>query len=507
MSGTIERYRQTFLLWARWPIFRVMVRIMAVLLAMRLLNMSDLLNYLWRWHSRWLLTPYEVISPAAEMLGSALLVAVPMMMVWQIRTQLTDWRSALLPRSRRTSLNVAAAIAAGILFVMLFLPTFLQMLASLSTDWVHWMWRQPMDAFKEQLEMNFGWQITGLGQSLLLAAVAGYVASWANPWLAVEAYVGGVVVLQGIGWNGVRWIQNTLGVPLAQWISYHVMHRIYFAGDAALLLSIATALELFGATFVVLALLWRRICRVSSGDASVKLDESLKWLGDILSNRRQRPAGDLAEAGIWRRVRHRRVIGLGSRFIWITAFLLAGAVSISPMLTHDAGHWLERNGYAFGVLFAAAAVSILAVGLTWPQRWASLGQVEMLRPMPRRQVLAEMGLAMLMDAAEISLATAAAGLIPIAIWSPGQLHSPDFWLAVAATILCQALALGALALIMIRNSTAALTAVLAMAVVAATGLISYTIDSGQLIPALIAAALGMALAAHAYHRWQTADML
>jgi hypothetical protein len=116
---------------------------------------------------------------------------------------------------------------------------------------------------------------------------------------------------------------------------------------------------------------------------------------------------------------------------------------------------------------------------------------------------------MLLDMVEISVLTLAAVLIPIAYWSPAAVHSTVFWDAALAAVLSQALAFGVIAWIASRGRGAVSVSMLMFAVVigATTVLIHQAMDDRRIMPAIVTAILGVALTAHAYHRWAKVDML
>jgi hypothetical protein len=246
--------------------------------------------------------------------------------------------------------------------------------------------------------------------------------------------------------------------------------------------------------------------RLWAGRESLKVDERAPWLSGMLVALKPQPPGVLMRAGLWRRVSHRRKIGLDHRFIWLVALLIAIPVFAAPMLFNGIV-WDGREGYAFAAMMSGAIICALCVGLSWPQRFAELNEVELLRPAPREKCAKEMGLAMFSDAAELSVAMLAALFVPLAFWSPEIFSTEMFWRAVAATILAQALVFGAVVWTMLLRSTAASMIALALSIFTLTQLLYWAMDESSLTPSLAAGAIGVALAVHAYRRWLHADLI
>jgi hypothetical protein len=319
---------------------------------------------------------------------------------------------------------------------------------------------------------------------LLFAAVAGWLTAFLSLGFAVAALAFLFIGFESTG-------------------SLRELNEIRWAIEEDLYRSLA----LLAVGALLLLALWLRLGRLVGADVMVSSDERVPWLSRIVAGSAALPAGGLATASLRQRVVHRRYIGLGHRFIWIVAIFLAAMISLSPLLSEGANRWLTNDGYAFAALCVAGVVSALAIGLTWPQRFADLREVELLRPAARTAFAREIGLAMLCDTVEISLATILAMLGPIAYWSPTSFGSVPFWNALAATVLCQALVFGAMTWTMRRLSTAASMAALMVAIISLMVLIDQALDNRMLIASFAAAAVGISLATDAYRRWIGHDMI
>jgi hypothetical protein len=268
----------------------------------------------------------------------------------------------------------------------------------------------------------------------------------------------------------------------------------------------AQAEYVFALDGVLLATLWLYLSRLRVGRDAIQTDERVPWLSGLLVGIKSQPPGGLMQAGIWRRAHYRRLMGLGRRFVWIIAACVALLIASTP-LVYSTKTWFVHGDYAFAALVTAGIISALCVGLSWPQRFAELSEVELLRPAPRQDCAREIGLAMLSDAAELSFATIAAMLLPIAFWSPNMLQTAVFWNAVAAGILAQALTFGLLVWTMLLRSAAATMGALVLSILALTTLLYYAMDDRTLVPSMAAGAMGVLLTVSAYRRWLRADMM
>jgi hypothetical protein len=316
----------------------------------------------------------------------------------------------------------------------------------------------------------------------LLAILIGWLAAWVAPLVAIV-----VVIITGMCFLMLGW-------RLGDWV-YDVRNALDY--DPWLIV------RLFLVDLLLAIWLLARMSRLSPRTQTTQADERLPWLSALLTDREHLPIGGMLDAGLWRRVRHRRQIGLGHRFVWIVAVYLAVLAALAPLLA--SATWVDLSGYAFGALILAGVTSALAVGLAWPRRYADLGDVELLRPAARADFGREIALAMLCDSAELSVATVLGMLGPVAFWSPGAFESASFWNAAGATVLSQALVFGVIAWTMRRKSTAATAAGLIVAVLATILLIDQGLKQNGVIPALLAAAIGAVLAADAFRRWRRAD--
>jgi hypothetical protein len=211
-------------------------------------------------------------------------------------------------------------------------------------------------------------------------------------------------------------------------------------------------------------------------------------------------------AGLWQRARHRRLIGLGHRFSLLVAGFLALVISVAPSLNSNFGdpRWFDNGGFALCTMMVAVITSILAIGLSWPQRFTALADVELLRPSRRDIFAREIGLAMLSDTIEMFSLTCLAMLIPVVIWSPAALQTTVLWTGFIAAILTAVPVYGVIVWAMPRNSPALTTAALMVCIVAGIVLIGHSVDTYRLVWSAVAAAMGVALAGDAYRRWMSA---
>jgi hypothetical protein len=102
----------------------------------------------------------------------------------------------------------------------------------------------------------------------------------------------------------------------------------------------------------------------------------------------------------------------------------------------------------------------------------------------------------------LSVATMLPALLTVAVWARPELGRIELWAGFVAVILAQTLAFGVVAET-VRWGASGISVTVATCLVVATVLLiggGWTAD-------VLAAGVGVALAAHAYRRWQTADML
>jgi hypothetical protein len=526
-----NRYWQVWQDWRRWMIFRALVWTMAVWWLLYLLDMylrSQPVFNTSGYPMRYGAIPsvywqfLNLIDFPVPVISVLLTAAAPIMLVWHVKTQMKNWRAALMPRFRLPHLLMSAVIGVAMFLAMVCAPAALE-ITQRSLDLVGWgqrpfivlppspghldEWIQMRRSIAANATDQARWQsreaerrmqdwAAGAGASLVCQAIYGAAtillfaaaAGWLTAFLSLGFAIAAIVLVS----IGVGWIGGIAGLRDIMWV---------IEGDLYL------SLRLLALGALLLVGLWLRLGRLAGADVTVSADERVPWLSRIIVGSAPLPAGGLATASLWQRVVHRRFIGLGHRFVWIVAIFLAAMISLSPLLGGDANRWLTNNGYAFAGLCVAGVVSALAIGLSWPQRFADLREVELLRPAARQAFAREIGLAMMCDAVEITLATILAMLIPIAFWSPTSFSSGPFWSALAATILCQALVFGAMTWTMRRLSTAASMAALLVTIILLTVLIDQALDNRMLIASFAAAAVGIALATDAYHRWIRHDMI
>jgi hypothetical protein len=508
MTSSIERYRQVWRTWTHWPVFRVLIWLMmagwvAGLLLAQMDNPSVAMRSDMAFAAR-LGYVLEALAYMVAIIPVLLIVAVPILIVWRTKQQMRDWRSMLTPHHRRAHLFVAAAVFALIFLVMACLPAALALFSDCLQQWgnldAHFLGyharrevltysgiyganKVDTNLFNDQVFMlwYFWPAINALAWVLFALVFIAWMTAWASPWLVLAVAVFGGVLL-------------ACGAPKGE----SLVHYVDRDRSRVLCLLAIDALLFVGT--------WIRLACLSVGRESIQADERLPWLSGILAGAGAGPPGAMMQAGLWRRAGHRRRMGLGHRFIWTIAVFMGILIFASPVFDSDLG-WFRSGGFAFSALIAAGIISALCVGLSWPQRFAELNEIELLRPAPRATCAREMGLAMLWDAAEISLALLLAMFLPIAYWSPDVFSTAMFWSAVAAVILAQALVFGAMAWTMLLRSTAASMVALTLAILALTLLLHYAMDDRWLTPSLLAGAMGVALTFHAYRRWLRADLI
>jgi hypothetical protein len=233
-----------------------------------------------------------------------------------------------------------------------------------------------------------------------------------------------------------------------------------------------------------------------------------KWLSEKLWD--TSPAGSLCDAGLWRRVSHRRRMGVGHKVTWIISAVLLAIMMLPPLvdwltvkdLPPGPGVLLHNDRMQmYAVLVIAALVPVLAMSMIWPERSLAFSY-EALRPATRAGYIREMSLAMLADMAELSLATLLPALLTVAVWARPELSHIQLWAGIGAVILAQTLAFGVVAETVQWRAKGTSVAIPTCLVVATVLLIG-----GGWAAQLLAAAVGIILAAHAYLRWQRADVL
>ncbi|MGA2232575.1 MAG: hypothetical protein ABSH22_16890 [Tepidisphaeraceae bacterium] len=490
--SSFECYRQVWRTWSYWPVFRVLVWIMMLQWAMSL-------AYLYISDTR----PWDIVGPryapamllmiGSSMLQAILTVAVPLMIVGHVKTQMTGWPSALTPRFRRPHLVVAFLISLVVFVVMACAPAALQVVREYGDAGGMFMSDKRLDPqspfgtpYVSYTEVNgrFDYSVVNpalfsLAEVVFVFAFTGLVASRFSPWSALAFLV-----------IASAFADARLGR------GYYRAGTWTVADHDSLVIA-----WLFLVDIVLLIGLWMRLGRITVERETLPTDERLPWLSKLLAGRESERAGSLVDAGLWRRVRHRRRMGLGHRFIWITAAYLVFLVGIQV--------WIDPNGVglAFCAVFAPGVISALAIGLSWPLRFAALGEVEMLRPARRVAFAREMGLAMLLDAVEIYFATLLAALAPLYFWMPSALQLPQFLPALAAAILTQILIFGAIVWCIRLRSWAVSMGLSVLAVLAISVLVTQTMADRQYALPVAGAAIGITLAADAYRRWLRMDML
>jgi hypothetical protein len=556
MKQTTQRYWQVWQAWAKWPVFRVMVWVMLAQWIGTLLFIHQqewigerfyygtgpaygtLLMWLGRYFPdlahflgvflNWLYRQlyYETFSPlafAVKAIPICMVVAMPVVIVGRVKSQMIDWHSALTPQYRRPHLVVAALIAATTFIAMACAPKALDV----TMTYVNSTSRIPtvyFDALSDRQVFSYigpppqsyvpfrpggvlmreriyvSWEMNSapdgrfftyrafksamfdLAVALLVAALIGFAIIWLSPWLAVAMTALIWLLIVGVG------IGRSWGLNDFFWrIQVNLDQTVYL-----LLFDIGLC-----------AALWIVLSRVPAGGDSVVADERMPWLAALLGGGAAKPGGALSRAGVFARARHRRQIGLGHRFVWILAAYLALIISAAPAMNSGYGLWFRDGGFAFCTVIVAVITSSLSIGLSWPQRFTALGDVELLRPSRRNGFARELGLAMLSDTIKIFVLTLGAMLIPVAIWSPWSLHNPSFWIGFASALLCAPFVFGVIIWAMPHNSIAATMGAMIAAIVAAALLVEQAFAEHRLAPSMLFAAVGVVLATHAYRRWVT----
>jgi hypothetical protein len=546
MGEFFNQCRQVWQSWARWPVFRLAFWIMAIqwLATVFLLNLelqqraSGRLLWWWTHSLLWWWTRYFDLEPLASffdlMIPVLLAVAVPVMIVWRLKHQMTSWRAALTPDYRAPHLLVAAAIGAAIFLVMAVAPAALHAL----TNGLWWMrddcrvvfveageWRGRSWYVRQErdLQVPTGYlaysnympslltyldalPVRSLACLLLAEAVIAWLAAWVRTWIVLVAGLGLVAWIGGLAAMHMNYENWHFYVPMMGFAGSNDWD--YWSTPA-----------IINIDCLLLVGLWLHLGSLRVAQESVAADERVPWLSELLVNvnRRREGEGGLMSAGLWRRAGHRRLMGLGRRFVWLAAIYTAGLIFITPLVYNLPGQYAfgafslpgvsDRGEFAFGAFFMAGMVSSLAIGLSWPQRFAELNEVELMRPAPREQSAREIGVAMLFDAAELWLALLLAVVLATFYWMPASFQTTAFWHLFAAAILAQVFTFGLLVWTMLLRSTSSSAIALAIAIISFAMLLYIAMDERMIAPAVAAAGIGIVLAAHAYHRWLRADML
>ncbi len=490
MTAVAKRYWQVWRSWSAWPVFQVLCLVMAAQLLLQISGYS--LSNLW-WQSTVPTWMYYYLPGATfldHVIPTVLLVAVPILIVGRLKSQMTNWRSALLPDYREPHLTAGLVIGIAIFFLMAVLPIGLGL-------WRQYSW--DFSIARPLFERNPA-DINGFLFGRVLPAI-GFLA-----WQLFAALLFGWLLISAATWVFLP----LFGVCIA--ICLHYISQRYFelrieppSFVLDLAHDVAGTCSLMFLDIVLLTGLWMRLANLPVGSESIRADERLPWLSAILVETKSRPKGGMMESGIWRRAGHRRLMGLGRRFIWLLAIYTAGLICLRPVLETFVNA-RDFDEFVFEGLFLTGVVSALAIGLSWPRRFAELNEVELMRPAPRHDCAREIGLAMLFDATELCIAMSLAILALTAFWMPLALHYPNFWYMLAAAVCAQAFTFGLLVWMMILRSTAFSMIALALAIVSITMLLYFALDMRTIAPALIAAAIGIALAGDAYRRWLLADL-
>ena len=529
MTAFLKQLRQVWLAWANWPVFRVMFWVMAlqwfaVWCQVRLGMFYDFGGYRgntfeFNW---WWTHGIEGLLDFCDHVIPVLLVpAVPLMIGWKLRKEMADWRSALAPRFRFLHLLVAAVIGAAILLVMAVAPAALALMQRYASTW-QWNWGnapvyyhgKQFVAFVDSISGNrlhffdevhgidlriysahfmhydFWPAMAQMSWLLLTVTCIAWVAASVSSWVGLVVLLFAAAPLLGYGYN-FYFFRLLAPVDYDRGRSF-VDPGAVFGGPVLLL---------FAFDGLLLALLWRRLYLMPVGLDSVRADERVPWLSGMLVGLKRQPPGGLMNAGIWRRAAHRRAMGLGRRFIWLVAVFTAALILCSP-LSYSSQQWFVHGDFAFAAILTASLISVLALGLSWPQRFAELSEIELLRPAPRNQCAREIGLAMLYDAVELAVATLGTMCVVIAIWSPSIFSTWMFWNTLAAAVLSQVLTFGLLASAMLEQSTIASMIAVVLSTLA---LLILMFEANWLAPSIAAAAIGVILTVHAYRRWLLAE--
>jgi hypothetical protein len=453
-------------------------------------------------------------------LSLLLVAALPVMIVGRLKSQMIDWHSALTPRYRWPHLVVAGVISTAIFLLAGVAPRAVDVandyVSAISTTFPVWYYDPHQEIYVRtylDLPVNFHdglrsippaerreiyarqlgeeaargtrYALFDLAESLLLATLIGFAVALLSPWKATAITTFVWLLLRGVGWA------QSMGIEQLSWrIEEHL----------------PLILLLLAADLGLCVLLWFHISRIPAGGDATVVDERFPWLANFLGRFDSKPLGSLMRAGLWQRARHRRLIGLGHRFSLLVAGFLALVISVAPSLNSNFGdpRWFDNGGFALCTMMVAVITSILAIGLSWPQRFTALADVELLRPSRRDIFAREIGLAMLSDTIEMFSPTCLAMLIPVVIWSPAALQTTVLWTGFIAAILTAVPVYGVIVWAMPRNSPALTTAALMVCIVAGIVLIGHSVDTYRLVWSAVAAAMGVALAGDAYRRWMSA---
>jgi hypothetical protein len=475
MTASLKRYRQVWLDWLHWPPFRVLIWVMIfywVVLAP--LVFVFFLEQFFHVRSRPFISNIffgSVIVIATQVFfltPVVLLGIVPTLVVWRVRSQMQGWRAAVIPGYRRPHLLISAFIVFVIVLIMGVIP--------LGLSFAAW---SVIYRFSKVVVEQSAWQTAAvLSQALFLAVAFGWLMAWLSPLLVVSIVIGCILLLFTGAFSFFEHVAELQHAEIPR----------FYALDALLFLE-----------------LWLRLGQISGRDKGLSVDERMPWLSDLFVKLDAPPAGGLICAGVWRRARHRRLLGLGHRFIWLVAIYAAAVIAMAPALG-GGGRWLVNLEYASTALLVAGIISTVGISLSWPQRIAALGDIELLRPATRALFAREIGLAMLADTVEISAASFLAMLAPIYYWSPAALQNPHFWLWAATLLLAQVLVYGMLVWSMNRTFNMTVLGVMAVLVWSAVILIDANFGRYSLSPALVAAGAGVVLSASAYRRWLRPDL-
>jgi|GEM_PF-6673753 len=474
-------YREAMADWFRWPPFRALL---GVLLAQGAAHGWCAYGYDWIgrryqlpfWIDEltvWLTLPLSLVS-------SLLVVSFPALMVWRIRSHLTDWRSALTPEFRRVNFLTGMALCAALFAVAVIGPALLDYAA-------HYVLLPASEQLPHASQM-----FSEISRTLLAMSVAGFVASVASPWL---------VLPMAFGLWGLPWLANLADEGTVTWNFFHVLTSAYFDGFTG-------ACRWLGLDVCMLLLLWLRVNRLSPATEMGQGRYGIS-VSDALGGFRSLAPGEFFRGGLIKRVAHRRIIGIGRLFALLLAAYLSLLMTLSALfnrLTMNYSGWITDRGYAYAALVIAAITPGILVGLLWPWRLGRLGAVEMLRPDSREGFIGEIGLAMMCDMAEIAIATIATSIVPIAVWSPYGLLDAGLWMGYAAAGLSQVLAFGLVVAAMRRRSFAVSVAGQAVAMIVTAIVINLAMDQGRILPAVLAAGFGVMVIGGAYRVWLRAEI-
>jgi len=442
-------------------------------------------------------------------LGGSVVAAV--LVVWQARQQMFDANARLTPQF------VGPGLLAPALFMVFLLATAgiwigagAWMLADAGLR-PAWCLRVP--------DLNVLWYGYGPRATTIqyqLEAAHGYAAqgmSLASTSLTVALMVGAWSTVRRRWWIGLILVpvsaficansEFVVGFRLAAWIPYDWRHwSPFFIGFDYLdtdQLPWIIAIDVVG--LIGLGWLW---ARMAGRDEPLKIPFArpaaiaMAWIDSTFQVRKSR--GSIMQSGVWNRARHRRRIGIDQRAVWIIGGLTTIFMATLPF-------WLrtDHNSELFSRLSTAAIAPALVICLVWLGRRSSLAY-ESLRPATRVAFVRETGLAVLADLAELTLATVLAVLIGTVIWTPTMLSRVQLWTSLGALGLTQVLVFGILAEAIRSRSTAALPLATIFLICASELLVVRAWNGAPMSEGLIAAIIGVILAAHAYWRWCEADL-